>query len=197
MNNKKIVIIIVSAFIVLSLILTVLTITLKKKTAHNSSSQTIPSTTTGTKAMQGWTSYSTKQFSVHVPQKWQVSTRPVVNGGSFTTIKPPATQNTSAQLTIETDPFSQNLLEQKESIISALGLKKSAITSGHYTGEKFRGTMPARFLGYSTNGQFQDTSVIYNNTTTLYQYEYRYIGANPDPGLEAYFSEILSSIQIK
>jgi hypothetical protein len=199
MNIKKIVTIIVCVFIVLSLILTFLAITQKKEIAHNSTSQTTPSLSKNTtnKTISEWTSYPTKQFTVNVPKNWQVKTQPVVNGGSLTTIKPSATQNTLAQLTIETDPFSQNLQEQKESIISALGLKESTITIGQYTGEKFNGTMPARFLGYSTNEQFQDTSIIYNNTTTIYQYEYRYIGVNPNPSLEAYFSKILSSIQIK
>jgi len=196
MNNKKNVTIFVCVFIVLTLSLTFLTIMRKKKAAYT---QTITpsSTTTTNKPLQGWTSYATKQFGVNVPQKWQVNTRPVLNGGSFTTIKSPASQHTSAQLTIETDPFSQTLLAQKEAIILALGLKKSAITIGQYTGEKFSGTMPARFLGYSSNEQFQDTVVIYNNSTTLYQYEYRYEGTNTDPGVEAYFSKILSSVQIK
>jgi hypothetical protein len=150
-------------------------------------------------AIPKWKNYAGSSYTMAVPPDWSVYPNQAVNGGEVVIVRPDILPTgVSSPEFIFYSNLNASTMQQKTSVLKALGFKESTITILGKSASKFSGTLSSKMIGdQRVNQSIQITDIYLTQGDKLYVFTYQYDGATPSKLLEDYFIDIIDTIRLK
>ncbi len=159
-----------------------------------------PAVITPVNGIPKWISYTGTNFSLEYPEDWSLQKEAITKGGKIITIRanalPPGINY--PQFILETEPGGQVQIEQKTSIMKALGLIESKTEVLGMPAIKLKGTIPFKIVGGQIVKQpIWETSILLSNGANIYVFKYEYEGVVDNPVMDDFFQGFIDGVKIK
>lgn len=147
-----------------------------------------------------WKTYDTALLSIDYAPDWFVEKGGISTGGEIIIIKPAALPEgiNYPQLNIQIEPVKNANLNQKISLLKALGLTETGDNILGITAKKLSGTVPYKKVNNAVLKEpVQQTAYILIYKNQIITIKYSYEGPQLNNDIEGYFRDVISGIKLK